>query len=741
MDKYYKWKVLLIVAVVAGSIWKAYPLQEKINLGLDLQGGMQLLLQIETDKVPAEHREDATDRVVEVIRNRIDEFGVREPVITKQGKDQVAVQLPGITDRDRAKEIVGKTAHLEFKLGADNPDLLKEAEAGKVPAGYEYKEIKGERGGTSQILVNEKPVLTGDHLTTASVGFDQYGGAIVQLEFDKEGAKIFDQVTFQNIGKQLAIVLDGKIHSAPVIRDRIPNGRAQISGNFTNAEASDLSLVLRAGALPAPVHIIEERTVGPTLGRDSIEKGVRAGLFGTLLVFLFMPAYYLLAGLIANVGLVVYVVMVLGSLALMQSSLTLPGIAGFILSIGMAVDANILISERIREEMQTGKAPRAAISAGYHRAFAAIFDSNATMFITALILFFMGTGPVKGFAVTLGLGQIASMFSSLTVTRAVFDFLSSRNPNLNLKMLKFFGVTNISFLKGRFWAYGFSVVTLVIGIWAFNARGNDTFGVEFTGGTSIQMQFQTPVEVASLREALAKEGIKEPSIQHIGDQNQVVIKTRDADTKKIEGAVANLVGKDKFQVLRVDEVGPAVSSDLKVKALWAIFWSSLGILIYLTFRFELVFALAAVAALLHDTLFTFGVYVLSGREINLPIVAALLTIMGYSVNDTIVNFDRVRENLRTVRKKSFAEIVELSINQTLGRTILTSLNVLFGAIALFFFGGEGINDFAFVLCIGFTVGIYSTVFVASALLVDWKGGARPVTAPAPASEPAKAKRK
>lgn len=736
MGKYHKWKVLLIVVAVAFCIWRAYPLNEKINLGLDLQGGMQLLLQIETDKVPAEHRQDATERVVEVIRNRIDEFGVREPVITKQGKDQVVVQLPGVTDRERAKEIVGKTAHLEFRLVSDNAELVQKAEKGEVPEGFEYKEMKGRENAIgSSVLLNKESLLSGDRLTNASVGFDQYGQAIVQLEFDKEGAKTFDRVTFQNVGKQLAIVLDGKIHSAPVIRDRIPNGQAQISGNFTAQEASDLSLVLRAGALPAPVRIVEERTVGPTLGRDSVEKGVKAGLIAALMVVLFMPAYYLVAGLIADIGLLAYVILLIGFMAMSHSSLTLPGIAGFILSIGMAVDANILISERMREEMETGKTVRAAISAGYHRAFAAILDSNMTVFITAVILFFMGTGPVKGFAVTLGIGQIASMFSSLTVTRVLFDFISKVKPDLKLPMMKLIGTTEVRFLRGRIFAYGFSVLTLVVGIGSFYLKGGQNFGVEFTGGSVIQIAFQKTVDSGSLRKALEKEGVSDASIQAYGtpDQNQFVIKTRNQGTQQIEAAAGSLAGAGQFQVLKVDQVGPAVSGDLKGKALWAVFWSSLGILIYLGIRFQWKFALAAVVALLHDTFFTFGIYSLSGREINVPIVAAILTIMGYSVNDTIVVFDRIRENLKGMRKKPFAEIVDLSINQTLGRTILTSMNVIFGALALFLFGGSGINDFAFILCIGFSVGIYSTVFVASALLVDWSG--KPSAAPAPSVKP------
>ncbi len=721
MDKFYKWKVLLIIAAVAFSIWRAYPPQEKINLGLDLQGGMQLLLEIDTQSISEEAKEDATERVVEIIRNRIDELGVREPVITKQGSIHVVVQLPGVTDRERAKEIVGKTAHLEFKLVSESTDLIKKAEEGAVPEGFEYKEMKGELGTTSVLMAKES-VVTGDHLTTASVGFDQYGQSIVQLQFDKEGAKLFEKATYENIGKQLAIVLDGKVHSAPVIRDRIPNGQAQISGNFTPEDASDLALVLRAGALPAPVHIVEERTVGPSLGRDSIEKGVKSGLAGTVLVFLSMPLYYLLAGFISSLGLIVYVVVVIGALAAFQASLTLPGIAGFILSVGMAVDANVLIFERMREELQTGKTPRAAISAGYHKAFAAILDSNITTLITSVLLFIFGTGPVKGFAVTLTIGILASMFSALLVTRVIFDFFASRNPHLNLKMFQLIHATHIPFLRGRFLAYGFSLLAVGLGITSFVMRGQQNFGVEFTGGTLVQVQFQKPIEVGALRKAIENKKITGASIQHYGEdaENQYIIKTAEKDSKIIEEAARDAAPENSFQVQRVDQVGPAVSGGLREKALLAVFWSCIGILVYLGWRFEWKFALAAVAALLHDTLFTFGVYALSGREINLPIVAAILTIMGYSVNDTIVTFDRVRDNLKLMRKTPFSQIVETSINQTLSRTLLTSFTVLVATAALFFFGGSGINDFAFCLLVGFSIGIYSTVFVASALVVDWK---------------------
>lgn len=721
MDRMFKWKVLLIIIVTVFCAWKAFPPSEKINLGLDLQGGMQLLLEVDLTKVEEDAQEDATDRVVEVIRNRIDEFGVREPVIAKQGSTQVVVQLPGVTDRERAKEIVGKTAHLEFKLVADEPTLLDQAEAGNIPEGFEYKDVK-DNFGTSKLLLNSTAVLTGDHLTTASVGFDQYGQPIVQLQFDDEGAKLFDRVTFQSIGKQLAIVLDGRVHSAPVIRDRIPNGQAQISGNFTVEEASDLSLVLRAGALPAPVHIIEERTVGASLGKDSIEKGVKACLIGALLVFLFMPGYYLLAGVVADIGLIIYGIIVIGLFAAFNASLTLPGIAGFILSIGMAVDANVLIFERIREEIGTGKSSRTAVSAGFHKAFSAILDSNLTTLLTSVILFTFGTGPVKGFAVTLTIGILASLFSALVVARVILEFLVKRNPNLNLKMLNIVGETHLPFLKGRFLAYGFSVIALGIGIASFAMRGHENFGVEFTGGTLAHLQFEGKQEIAELRNRLTGEGVKGLIIQRFGElaENQFIIKSSDKDTDRIEKVAGELAGEAGYQVLRVDRVGSTVSENLTKKALLAVFWASIGILIYLGWRFEWKFALAAVIALLHDTIFAFGIYALSGREINLPTIAAVLTIMGYSVNDTIVTFDRVRDNLKIMKRKPFSEVMNASINQTLSRTIITTVSTLLATLALFLFGGSAINDFAFLLLVGFGVGVYSTIFVATSLVVDWK---------------------
>lgn len=717
MDKNYKWKVLFVISLLAFAIWKCYPLDQKIKLGLDLKGGMQLVLQVDMAKVPESQREDVTERVAEVIRNRIDEFGVVEPEISTQGKEQVVVKLPGITDRERAIQIAGRTAHLEFRLVSDDVTLTGQAEAGAVPAGYEQKKVK-DATMEDQLLVAKEAVLTGEKLTNAAVGFDQYGKPMVELSFDKDGAKIFDRVTFQNIGRRLAIVLDGVVHSAPVIRDRISGGNAQISGGFTNEEAKDLALVLRAGALPAPVKIIEERTIGPSLGRDSIEKSVKAGLFGLGAVVLFMLFYYQLCGVVATIGLLFYTVVVMGAMGMVGATLTLPGIAGFILSIGMAVDANVLIFERIREELALGKTSRAAVSAGYHKAFSAIFDSNLTTLITSVILFIFGTGPVQGFAVTLSIGIVASMISALVVTRVVFDFLTSKNANIKLTMLNFFKKTNIPFLKGRFFAYGFSIIVLGIGIASYAMRSSESYGVEFTGGTFTQLKFEQTVDVTKFREELDKEKIGSFSLQQVGadTENIYAVKFSGQEVVPIENAAKRLTVP--YQVQRVDLVGPSVSADLQKKAMLAVLWSCVGILIYVAFRFKFHFSFGAVVALIHDAVFAFGIFMLLGREINLPIIAALLTIIGFSVNDTIVTFDRLRDNMKILRKESFADIVNLSVNQTLGRTVLTTATTVFATSALYFFGGSEIKDFALILLIGFGVGVYSTIFVASAIVVD-----------------------
>ncbi len=513
--KNFSWKLILVFVVLVSAIIYILPSlkpalwpHKQINLGLDLQGGMHLVLEVDTEKalestvervsqeireqlkkerirnvaidrvegiklsiqikkedsidrvkelldadfrdlrelsnrtvngvqtilmdVPDADREQieklAVDQALETIRNRIDQFGVSEPDIRRQGANRILIQLPGIKDTQRAKDLIGKTALLEFKL-VDDTQSLDNGLKGNLPPGREilYKidvDPETQRTTKTPFLLKKRTLLTGAYLTDARVQIDsQFNEPYVSINFDKKGARIFERITEDNVNKRLAIVLDNSVYSAPVIQEKIAGGQARITGRFTTEEARDLAIVLRAGALPAPVNILEERTVGPSLGADSIRKGLLSMCIGGLLVVMFMVIYYKTAGLIADLALLLNILLIGAGLAAFQATLTLPGIAGIILTIGMAVDANVIIFERIREEVAIGRTPRAAIDAGYDRATLTILDANVTTLIAAVVLFQFGTGPVKGFAVTLSLGVIASMFTALILSRMIFDYI------------------------------------------------------------------------------------------------------------------------------------------------------------------------------------------------------------------------------------------------------------------------------------------------------------------------------
>ncbi len=416
-----QWRILVTLIVLGVGIYFIFA--NKLSLGLDLIGGMHLVLEVDTDKLPSgSDPKDVVNIALEIIRNRIDTFGVAEPSIQREGNDRIVIQLPGLKDPQRAKNLIGQTALLEFRLV--DTERLSAAQEGKIPSGYEL--LPSSEDPDEKFLVRKDVQITGAMLKDARVTFSGQGGLggnmpSVSLEFDNKGAREFAKLTGAHIGEKLAIVLDRKVKSAPVIKDRIDGGRASIEGNFTVADASDLAIVLRAGALPAPVRTIEERIVGPSLGQDSIRKGIFSSVLGLILVILFMSIYYKLSGVIAVIGLLGNIILLLGGMAMLHTTLTLPGIAGIILIIGMSVDSNVLIFERIREEMRTGKSIKSAIDLGYKKAFVTVLDSHVTTLITALILFVFGTGPIKGFAVTLSLGIIISLYTAVVITKTIFD--------------------------------------------------------------------------------------------------------------------------------------------------------------------------------------------------------------------------------------------------------------------------------------------------------------------------------
>ncbi len=461
--------------------------------------------------------------------------------------------------------------------------------------------------------------------------------------------------------------------------------------------------------------------MGPALGKDSVDKGLKAIIYGGIAVLIFMAIYYLYAGLIADLALVMNMILITGALAYFKGTLSLPGIAGLVLTIGMSVDANVLIFERIREESRLGKSLRAAISAGYDKALWTILDANVTTLITALILFQFGTGPVRGFATTLSIGILSSMFTALIVTRLILNMITLANQKIEkLPMLQFFKQPNIPFVKVRKIAYAVSIIVIVGGMTIFMQRGAKNFGIDFTGGTLQQFRFTQEASVDEVRGVLSEIGLGESSIQQFGEGGrEVIVRSFSGKTDAIINGLNERFGEGSFEVMRVEEVGPAVGADLREAAIKALIFAMIGICIYISFRFEFRFAITAIIALLHDVLVSLGMIALTGREISLPVIAALLTIVGYSINDTIVLFDRIREDRKYMRKATQEEIVNLSINQTLSRTVLTSLTTLLVVVGLFLFGGKVINDFSFVLMVGVIVGTYSSIFIASPLLIDW----------------------
>jgi SecD/SecF fusion protein len=727
MEKKLIYRIIFILLVVGACVYFTFPLDKRINYGLDLKGGMHLLLKIDTSGLSGQAKEDACARALEVIRNRIDQFGVREPQIVQQGEDEIVVQLPGVTDRDRALDLIGKTALLEFKLVARDPEKLKQALDGNVPEGYELKRSKDDG---EPLLLEKQAVLAGDSLTNAGVRFDQsqFNEPIVTLQFSAEGAKKFADLTAANVGRRLAIVLDGEVQTAPNIKEAIPSGEAVITGRFSVEKAQDTALILRVGALPAPMRVEEERTIGPLLGQDSINKGFMASLIGCVAVFIFMAVYYLLAGLVANVALGLNLLIIMGGLGMLpvlfnvSATLTLPGIAGLALSLGMAVDANVLINERIREELAAGRKLRQAIANGYDKAFSAIFDSNVTTLFAAFWLFIFGTGPIKGFAVTLTIGLIASMFTAIVVTRVIFEVLLHFGIiKEKLPMLQLIKQPHLDYIGKRKFFYALSLIVIVIGLVFFFKSGKKAYGIDFAGGQLQEYSFKTEPNVDKIREVTKELGLSDVSIQQFKDNpHAILIRTQVDKSEAMTAKLKAAFPAEDIQILRIERVGPVAGKYLKDKAILALLWSLIGILVYVAIRFKhWNFGAAGVIALFHDVLVALGFLAITGRPIDLLSVTAFLTIAGYSINDTIVIYDRVRENLRLNRKLGLAEVINLSVNQTMSRTLLTSGVTLLVVISFMIFGGEILSNFAFTLFVGFISGVYSTVFIASPLVLAW----------------------
>lgn len=714
----------------------------KIHLGIDLQGGTSFVMRMETNSLPSgTDISGALSEAVEVLRKRVDKFGVAEPVIQTEGSDRINVMLAGLSEADQEEAIktLQKPAFLEFRLVHEQSD--ENLRDGIVPGGYEVLKRKQRgrdgRETTEAVEVKKIPEMTGSGIKNAQVVRGNLGEPEIDFTLDSEGTGKFAEITRNNVGRRLAIVLDGQLYSAPVIRSPIETGRGQITGSFDQKEAFELAYVLQ-NPLRAPLRLESSNRVSPTLGAETIRSGIKASIYGTLLVSAFMLVYYMIAGLVANVALIANIIILIGVMCSIGTTFTLPGIAGIVLTVGMAVDANVLIYERIREESAKGKSLRGAIAAGYSRAFGTIFDSHVTTLISSLILWWLGTGSIRGFGVALTWGVSASLFTALVVTRLIFDFLVDRNWLKSIPMLHLVRATKLDFMKLAKPAFAISWTLIFIGIGFGFYRGKTMFGKDFLGGDTSSFTFEQKVPEDKIRSALAAVGVHDALIQYQKDlssgQESLRVDTGGEEIKpgeasiatKVKSAIMEIPGAN-FKLHSQEHVGAIVGAEIRNSAILASLLSLFGILVYVAFRYEFSFAVGAVVAVIHDVLMTIGWYCLapSHRQFNATTVAAILTIIGFSTNDTIVIFDRIREDLKLGVRGTFKEVMNQALNQTLSRTIITSGTVFLATMSLYLFGGGAINDFAFTFLVGIITGTYSSIYIASALVLWWHKGQRP----------------
>ena len=711
----------------------------KIRLGLDLQGGTSFLVSMDTSNLTnSAETSTALSQAVEVLRKRVDKFGVAEPVIQPQGSDRILVQLPGLSaaDQEAAETAIKKPAKLEFKLVHEDSRNLIEQGISTLPGYSLMVHVKVQPDGkrvAEKYLVKNRAEMSGG-IKAAMVTRDTMGRPEINFTLDSVSTELFGRITRENVGRQLAVILDGELQTAPVIRSAIEAGSGVIEGDYSQQEAFALQAVLE-NPLKTQLTVESKRLVDPTLGKEAIRSGVRASIYGTLAVSIFMLVYYMVAGLVANVALLGNVIILIGVMCSFGTTFTLPGIAGLVLTVGMAVDANVLIYERIREESAKGKSLRGAIAAGYSRAFGTIFDSHVTTLISSLILWKMGTGSIQGFGVALTIGVTASLFTALVVTRLIFDWIVDRGWLKEIKMLHLIPATmKIDFMKLAKGAFIASWLIIAIGVAFGFHRGTRVFGRDFVGGDSVSFTFKQKVDDNSIRSALTAAGVKDPLIQYqkdISTGNQLLRVDSLPGTGDIVKQTVTNLQPGNFAAGNQESVGATVGKDIQQSAIIASLLSLFGILVYVAFRYEFSFAVGAVLAVIHDVLMTIGIYCLSGREFNATTVAAILTIIGFSTNDTIVIFDRIREDLKLGIRGTFKEVMNQALNQTLSRTIITSGTVFLATASLFIFGGGEINDFAFTFLVGIVTGTYSSIYIASAMVLWWHKGQRPAIGASP----------
>ncbi|MDR2771366.1 MAG: protein translocase subunit SecD [Clostridiales Family XIII bacterium] len=701
--------IILLWVITLTGVGGIGPIADRTKLGLDLSGGVYVVMEAQTE-AEGQELSDLMKQTQIVIEKRVNEMGLSEPIVTIEGENRIRVELPGAEDPEEAIREIGKTAQLRF------------------------------------LLADGSLVLDGSMVKDAGVAIDQQdGGYVVTLEFDAAGAEAFAEGTRTAFAgtvapaiegvdaRAIAILLDDEIISAPTVNAPILNGSAQIeggAGGFGEDEAVTLARQIRAGALPVELLEVNSSVQSATIGIDALKMSLIGGAVGVGLILILMLVIYRIMGLAANIALLLYIPATFWVLNLLGGVLTLPGIAGVILSIGMAVDANVIIFARIREEIQQGKTVRVAVSAGFRRAMGTIIDSQVTTIIAAIVLYQFGTGPVRGFALTLIIGIILSIFTAAAVTQ-IYLLIAAENRLLGTN--KFFGVKEnndaviglkkqFAFIGRRRIYYIVSLSVLVVGLGVGLIRGFN-FGIDFTGGTMMQLEMNEQVDLAAVDETLRANGVTNAEIIYAGENNsQIIIRTTESLENEERAALLDALlptfGLDDSAVLSFEQFGPSIGDLLKQNAVRAVIFASIGMLIYIIIRFEWKFGVASLIGVFHDVLILIAFYGLFHVPINNPFIAGVLTVVGYSINDTIVIFDRIRENLKVMRKSKTEPLIDTSINQTVFRSVMTALTTVLAIVPLFIFGGEVIRQFTMPLIVGIAAGAASSIFICSPIYYE-----------------------
>ncbi len=706
----------------------------RLQLGLDLKGGVAFTLEVAeelgTSATAQQEREENLAKAIEIIGERINGLGVTEPIIRPVGDNRIEVQLPNVSTKDNPEivDTVKKPARLDFRRV-----YPQQVVPGQVLS------IEGEdRQGQAYIqdyYVKRLPEMTGEGVDTAYPVMDEFGRFKINLKFTTEGTEQFADVTEaiaaegQQTGRpgQLAIVLDGKLYSAPSVRERIGGGSAEITGSFSQREAIDLSNVLN-NPLAFELIIREQNEVGPSLAADAIASGVKASEIAVVLVAGFMVLIYTVGGVFAVISLAVNLLIVLGVLASLGATITLPGVAGIVLTVGMAVDSNILIFERIREELNTGKSLKAAFLAGHEKVISTILDANITTLITSSLMIIFGTGPVKGFGVTLTIGVFSTVFCALVVTKLLLELFIEGDLIKKFPMLIKTKAPNFDYLKFAKPAFGVSWAIVLVGLGVVLMKGHDIYGIDFVGGDEVALTYTERQSTADVRAALEGGGIGEanPLYQSdlAGENESLKVQVPVNEGNKVLPLLQTAFPSAGFEVIGQTTIGPSIGSEIQWNAFMSLGLAIVGIMLYVAFRFEVGFGVGAVVSTIHDILMTVGIFVLFDRQFTAPMVAAILLIAGYSINDTIVVFDRIREELKTNPDKRLGDVINLAINNVFVRSLLTSATTFLASMALFIWGGGVINDLAFTFLVGVVTGTFSSIFIASPIFYWWHKGDR-----------------